>query len=91
MSFSIPILKWHFQCTDSDQRSVWVQKIFRKKRTEIYFSIFIANRNWDLKFVFQFDNENEKRKNSNLYFISKQKSNVPFNPRIIFILLTSSF
>ena len=75
----------------TDQRSVWAQKKFRKKRTEIYFSIFIENRNWGLKFVFQFDNENEKRKNSNLYFILKQKSNVPFDPRIIFILLTSSF
>ena len=75
----------------TDQRSVWAQKKFRKKRTEIYFSIFIENRNWGLKFVFQFDNENEKRKNSNLYFILKQKSNVSFDPRIIFILLTSSF
>ena len=75
----------------TDQRSVWAQKKFRKKRTEIYFSIFIENRNWGLKFVFQFDNVNEKGKNSNLYFILKQKSNVSFDPRIIFILLTSSF
>ena len=75
----------------TDQRSVWAQKKFRKKRTEIYFSIFIENRNWGLKFVFQFDNVNEKGKNSNLYFILKQKSNVSFDPRIIFILLTSLF
>ena len=51
------------------------RKNFVKKRTEIHFSIFIENRNWDLTFVFQFDNEIEKRK--------KQKSNVPFDPRII--------
>ena len=44
----------------TDQRSVWAQKNFLKKRTEIHFSIFIENRNWELKFVFQFDNENEK-------------------------------
>ena len=31
-----------------------------KKTTEIDFPIFIENRNWDLKFVFPFDNENEK-------------------------------
>ena len=30
-----------------------------EKRTEVHFSIFIENRNWDLKFVFRFDNENE--------------------------------
>ena len=53
-----------------------------KKGTEVHFSIFIENRNWDLKFVFQFDNENEKRKKSKLYFILKQKSNVSFDPRI---------
>ena len=56
---------------------------FVKKRTEVPFSIFIENRNWDLKFVFRFDNENEKRKKkTKLYFILKQKSNVPFDPRI---------
>ena len=39
------------------------RKNFVKGRTEIHFSIFIENRNWGLKFVFQFDNENEKWKN----------------------------
>ena len=57
---------------------------FVKKRTEVRFSIFIENQNWDLKFVFRFDNENEKRKKSKLYFILKQKSNVPFDRRITF-------
>ena len=57
------------------------RKKFVKKRTEIHFSIFIENRNWDLKLVFQFDNENEK--NSNFYFILKQKLNDPFDPRIL--------
>ena len=57
---------------------------FVKKRTEVHFSIFIENQNWDLKFVFRFDNENEKRKKSKLYFISKQKSNVPFDRRTTF-------
>ena len=28
----------------TDQRSVWAQKNFLKKRTEIHFSIFIENR-----------------------------------------------
>ena len=67
----------------SDQRSVLAEKKdFVKKGTEVHFSIFIENRNWDLKFVFQFNNENEKRKKSKLYFILKQKSNVPFDPWI---------
>ena len=48
------------------------RKDFVKKRTEVHFSIFIENRNWDLKFVFRFDNENEKRKKSKLYFILKK-------------------
>ena len=61
-----------------------------KKRTEVHFSIFIENRNWDLKFVFRFDNENEKRKKSKLYFILKQKSNVPFDPRIVHSPCTES-
>ena len=67
----------------SDQRSVLAEKKdFVKKGTEVHFSIFIENRNWDLKFVFQFNNENEKRKKSKLYFILKQKSNIPFDPWI---------
>ena len=49
---------------------------FVKKRTEVHFSIFIENRNWDLKFVFRFDNENEKRKKFQILL------NVPFDPRI---------
>ena len=58
-------------------------KNFVKKRTEIYFSIFIENRNWDLKFTFRFVNENKKNeKNSKFYFILKRKWNVPFDPRI---------
>ena len=67
------------------------RKNFINKRTEISFSIFIENRNWDLKFIFQFDNENEKRKkNSKFSFILKQKSNVPFDPRIILLKLFGS-
>ena len=34
-----------------------------KKGTEIQFSIFTENRNWDQKFVFRFDNANEEEKN----------------------------
>ena len=52
------------------------RKDFVKKRTEVHFSIFIENRNWDLKFVFRFDNENEKRKKFQILL------NVPFDPRI---------
>ena len=53
----------------TDQRSAWAQKNFLKKLTEIHFSILIKNPNWDLKFVFQFDNENEERKKLKFYFI----------------------
>ena len=53
---------------------------FVKKRTEVHFSIFIENQNWDLKFVFRFDNENEKRKKSKLYFFFKKKIKCPFRP-----------
>ena len=54
------------------------RKNFVKKRTKIYFSIFIENRNWDLKFVFQFDNENEKRKTLKFLFHFKTKIEYPF-------------
>ena len=51
---------------EADKRSAQAQKHFMKKRTEVQFSIFIENRNWDLKFVFRFDNENQKlKKNQN--------------------------
>ena len=43
-------------------------KYFVKKRTEVHFSTFIENRNWDLEFVFRFDNENEKRKKTETQF-----------------------
>ena len=43
----------------NDQRKAWGQKKFHKT-TDIHFSIFIENGNWDLKFVFRFDNENKK-------------------------------
>ena len=36
----------------NDQRKAWAQKKFRKT-TDIHFSIFIENGNWDLKFVFR--------------------------------------
>ena len=56
------------------------RKNFVKKRTEVYFSIFIENRNWDLKFVFQFDNENEKRKKLKTLFHFKTKIECLFRP-----------
>ena len=62
------------------------RKDFVKKGTEVHFSVFIENRNWELKFVFRFDNENEKRKKSKFYFFFKKKSSVPFDPRIKFFL-----
>ena len=45
------------------------RKDFVKKQAEIHSSSFIENRNWDLKFVFRFDNVNEKRK-KNQNFVS---------------------
>ena len=56
------------------------RKDFVKKRNKIHFSIFIENRNWDLKFVFQFDNENEKRKKFKILFHFKTKIECPFRP-----------
>ena len=55
-------------------------KKFVKKRTEIHFSTFIENRNWDLKFVFRFDDENEKRKKFIILFQFKTKIECPFRP-----------
>ena len=56
------------------------RKTFVKKRTEIHFSMFIESQNWDLKFVFQFDNENEKRKKIKTIFHFKTKIECPFRP-----------
>ena len=53
-----------------DQRSAWAQKKFRKKRTEIQFSVFIENPNWDLKLVFRFDKDNDKQQ--------QQKNSISF-------------
>ena len=66
----------------TDQRSAWHRKDFvkKKERTEIHFSIFIENRNWDLKFVFRFDNENEKRKKFKILFHFKTKIQCHFRP-----------
>ena len=56
------------------------RKDFVKKRTEVHFSIFIENRNWDLKFAFRFDNENEKRKKIKTLLHFKTKLECPFRP-----------
>ena len=62
------------------------RKDFVKKRTEVHFSIFIENRNWDLKFVFRFENEIEKQQQQqqqqqNQNSISFQNKNrIPFRP-----------
>ena len=66
------------------QISTWAKKISRrkKKRNEqkINVSIFIEHWNSDLKFNFQFDNDNKNQKKFLKFnFISKQKSNVPFD------------
>ena len=58
------------------------RKNFVEKRTEIHFSIFIEYQNWDLKFVFRFDNENEKRKKLKFLFHSKTKIECLFRPTI---------
>ena len=51
-----------------------------KKRTETHFSVFIENRNWDLKFVFWFDNENKKPKTIKILFHFKTKIECPLQP-----------
>ena len=66
-----------------DQRSAWAQKKFRKKRTEIQFSVFIENPNWDLKLVFRFDKDNDKqkkKKKKKIIFHFKTKIKCPFRP-----------
>ena len=70
----------------TDHRSGSAQKRFREKPTEVHFSIFIENRNWDLKFVFRFENEIEKQQQQqqqqqNQNSISFQNKNrIPFRP-----------
>ena len=56
------------------------RKDFVKKQAEIHSSSFIENRNWDLEFVFRFDNENEKRKKIKSLFHFKTKIKCPFRP-----------
>ena len=60
----------------TDQRSASAQKRFHEITKRNSFFNFYWNRNWDLKFVFRFDNENEKRKKFQILL------NVPFDPRI---------
>ena len=52
------------------------RKNFVKKRTGIYFSMFIENRNWDLKF----GSENEKRRKLKFLFHFKTKVECLFRP-----------
>ena len=64
-----------------DERSARAQKRnLAKKRTEIHFSIFTENWNWDLKFVFPFDNVKEKRRKFKIPFNFKSKIECPFLP-----------
>ena len=63
----------------TDQISTREQKkIWKKKRTEIHFSIFIENRNWDLKFVFWFDNKDENHKNFKIRYHLNTTIKCPF-------------
>ena len=55
-------------------------KNFVKNRTETHFSIFSDNRNWDLKFIFRFDNENEKWEKFKILYFFKTKIECPFWP-----------
>ena len=64
----------------NDKRSAGAQKKSHKKLTETNFSIFIENRNWDFKFVFQFDNKNEKRNKIKILFHFKKRIECPFRP-----------
>ena len=56
------------------------RKKFGKKQAEIHFTIFIEAPNWNLKFVFRFDNENEKRKKFKILFHFKTKIECHFRP-----------
>ena len=75
----------------TNQWSAWAQKKFRKKnnQTEIHFSTFIENQNWDLKFVFRFDTENEKRKKIKILFYFKTEVECPFGPTDWIVYLTA--
>ena len=66
------------------QINTWAKKICRRKKKKnehkINVSIFIEHWNSDLKFNFRFDNDNKNQKKILKFnFISKQKSNVPFD------------
>ena len=62
-----------------DERSAWAQKNLEKKQT-ILLLLKIEIEIWDLFFDLILKKKNEK--NSEFYFILKQKSNVPCDPRI---------
>ena len=57
------------------------RKNFVKKRTEVHFSTFVENQNWDLKFFFGFDNENKKRKKIKSLFHFETKIKCPFRAK----------
>ena len=64
----------------TDQISARAKKNLEKNEHKIDFSIFIENRNCDLKLVFGFDNENKNRKNFKIQFHFTMKIKCPFRP-----------
>ena len=64
----------------TDQRSAWAQKKFCKKKEQNFiFQFFWKSKLW-LKFVFRFDNGNEKQKKCKILFHFKTKIKCPSRP-----------
>ena len=75
-----------------DQRTAQAQKKFYKKNEQKLIFLFLLKIKIEIwnsffHFVMKVKNEKKKKKNSIINFISKQKSNIPFDPRIHFVHL----
>ena len=74
-------IKWHFRCTDF-LWSVISSKLPLKNESFHIFSIFQKTEHKTQVSFFNLIMKTKNEKNSNFYFILKEKSNVLFNPRI---------
>ena len=74
-------IKWHFRCTDF-LWSVISSKLPLKNESFHIFSIFQKIEHKTQVSLFNLIMKTKNKKNSNFYFILKEKSNVLFDPRI---------
>ena len=66
------------------------KKSFVKKSNRISFFNFFENRNCDWNSFSDLIMETKNRKNAKFYFILKQKSNVPLDPRVLMFYVSTS-